>query len=280
MPPHPLHISKSLADELGLQGPPYGKVQRIRVRRMKRRNAMSFLLANDHSLPETYTDEEKTTQSLPETHVQEDETPHSLPETSVDDERRSSNIETNVIATKNSSSVEGKIIVISPERHFFHKEEPTVAKYNKRKDTFKQEEGRKQLLLSVLAAMTKKEDVVDEEPRKNLYHQEETSQEESRRLFWTSNQRIKEERQRRESLEKRESLGRYGSSKKKGGRRSLTLPSQYLQNFPKMLNNLFYDEDYGSDFEDEEIMEMEIISSFKMRQSNNIHNLRRHSHYE
>merc|ERR1739844_838306 len=143
---------------------------------------------------------------------------------------------------------------------------------------FRAENGEPSLLSSIQAIakmnLDVEDDVEDNVDTENDLNQiteeeeEETILEESMRLFWTSNNRIKEERQRRKSMLE---------VKSRGKRDSFTLPSQYLQNIPKLLNlgGTLFDSD---DSEDDD--EQEILKLYETIQSNNIHNCRRHSYYE
>ncbi len=199
----------------------------------------------------------------------------SLPGATIDegtavDKESSASIRTNVALPLDSSSLEGKVVTSPRKNNSIYK--PILVKEQsseteprnrlaKKRVSFKQE-GEESLLSSVPTTQEKKDEEKEAEKIRIL--------EESRRLFWTSNERVKEERQRRKSLETRSS----------GKRGSFSL--QCRQHLPKMLNTLLFDESGASDSdsEGEQITEMEIFTSFRTIQNNNIHNLRRHSHYE
>lgn len=280
MPLHQLHVSKSLVEELGLDWPPY-KVQRVRSRRTERRNAM--ILANSiHSLPEDCFDRlgfKKRSDQLTDIVVsnnmnQEGGTfnmihrkePQQLEEESSSPPSSSppSSMSSSMSSSRSSSSSMSSITT------------QTTKKRLSFSFKLRAEKGEPSLLSSIQAIakmnlVDDEEDVEDNVETENDLNQiaegEETILEESMRLFWTSNNRIKEERQRRRSMLE---------VKSRGKRDSFSLPSQ-IQNLPKLLNlggNTF-DSDDSEDNDEQEILKL-----YETIQSNNIHNCRRHSYYE
>jgi len=197
------------------------------------------------------------------------------------------NVATNIAVPLNPS-IERKCVTLSPEsssgdtRILTRKQQGSAADTTnstkkcraRKRVSFKlqggEEEEDGQLLSAIQSIVDMNLDDKDEiKTPKTLNHQE-TILEESMNLFWISNQRVKDERQRRKAMLE---------SPRNSYRRSLSLSSQYLQNMPKLLNLKGCDST-SSEKEEEEGTGKEVLESFRTIQSNNIHNYRRHSHYE